>query len=76
MPICNYVYSKLNISSLCYGNAVHQLFGILQNDFYLFKKENINEQYWIKIDESIIKNEKLLENMSKIDITGGKYLCN
>ena len=76
MPICNYVYKQLNISSLCYGNAIHQLFGIMQNDFYLFPKENINEEYWINVDESVICNERLMENLKKIDITGGKYLKN
>lgn len=74
MPICNYVYKQLNISSLCYGNAIHQLFGIMQNDFYLFPKENINEEYWINVDESVIRNERLMENMKKIDQLGGKYL--
>ncbi len=76
MPICNYVYKQLNISSLCFGNAIHQLFGIMQNDFYAFPRENINEEFWIKIDKSIIRNEKLWENMSKIDIAGGKYIKN
>ena len=76
MPICNYVYKELNISSLCFGNAIHQLFGIMQNDFYAFPRENINEEYWIKIDESVIQNDRLMENMSKIDQAGGKYLYN
>ena len=76
MPICNYVYTKLNISSVCYGNALHQLFGIMQNDFYLFPKDSINEEYWIKIDKSVIRNERLMENMKKIDISGGKYVKN
>ena len=76
MPICNYVYKKLNKSTLCYGNATHQLFGIMQNDFYAFSKQDINEEYWIKIDKSVIKNEKLFENMTKIDQAGGKYLKN
>ena len=76
MPICNYVYKKLNISSLCFGNAIHQLFGIMQNDFYAFPLKDINEEYWIKIDDSVIQNERLMENMSKIDQAGGKYLYN
>ena len=76
MPICNYVYEKLNISSLCFGNAIHQLFGLMQNDFYAFDKDIINEEYWIKIDSSVIRNERLMNNMKKIDISGGKYVKN
>lgn len=76
MPICNYVYKELNISTLCFGNAIHQLFGIMQNDFYAFSRKDINEEYWIKIDKSVIRNERLMENMKKIDITGGKYVNN
>jgi hypothetical protein len=79
IPLCNYVYTQLEISSLYYGNAIHQLFGLMQNDFNAFPKNIINDQKWIAIDTNIINsisnnNSLLMDNLKKIDIKNGRYV--
>jgi hypothetical protein len=81
IPLCNYVYTELNISSLYYGNAIHQLFGLMQNDFHVFSKDIINNEKWLDIDDDVINsisnnNLLLMENLKKIDITNGRYIVN
>ena len=75
IPICNYVYNELNISSVYYGNAIHSLFGILQNSS--FETSDIDVNKWVTIDENVINkisnnNGRLFENLKKIDVTNGK----
>jgi hypothetical protein len=69
LPLCNYVYSDLNISVLYYGNAVYHLFGLYQ-DSIDFSKDELNIEYWIKIDKTIIG--KNIKNIAKID--SGRYV--
>ena len=75
IPICNYVYTELNISSLYYGNIIHNLFGLLQNSGHVLQAIDISK--WINIDETTINtisnnNNNLFENLKKIDVTNGK----
>lgn len=78
IPLCNYVYTELNISSLYFGNAIHQLFGLMQNDFYAFPTDKINHENWIDINLNVINsinnNTLLIENLKKIDIKNGRYI--
>lgn len=79
IPLCNYVYTELNISSLYYGNVIHQLFGLMQNDFSSFPQNIINREKWIDIDENVINsisnnNTLLMNNLKKIDIKNGRYV--
>jgi len=79
IPLCNYIYSDLNISCLYYGNAIHQLFGLMQNDFYAFSTSDINIEKWINIDKHIIcsinnNNNLLMDNLKKIDRINGRYI--